>query len=116
MTVFPTPHTVDHSSVTVVGENALGQVVTEKVTRSRAVFGWSFKSTSDGGTAPLAGRVHTEVALLTPEPDWRDGDIVTLPDRGDFVVIGDPEDFNTGPFGFTPGYRVTLRRVHVEPD
>ena len=113
--MFPTPHIVEHSVPAVVGENALGQQITEMVTRQRAVIGWRPKSTDDGGSAVLAGRVTTELYLLTDEGDWHDGDIVTLPARGDFVVVGDVEDYTTGPFGFAPGYRVMLRRVHHEP-
>jgi hypothetical protein len=41
-----------------------------------------------------------------------EGVTLTLPDGRVFVVVGDPDDNNAGPFGFTPGYRVTLRRVH----
>lgn len=110
--MFPTPHTVTHSVAVADGENALGQPVTQTVTTSRQVFGWSPKNTDDGGEPALAGRVITEVYLLTPDGDWVDGDTVTLPDGRVFVVIGDVEDNNAGPFGFRPGYRVTLRRVH----
>lgn len=112
--MFPTPHTVDHTVYTKTGENALGQAVTEHVTQTRAVYGWSAKSTADGTEPALAGRVITEVNLLTPDGDWSDGDTVTLPDGREFVVVGDPDDNNSGPFGFAPGYRVTLRRVHHE--
>lgn len=107
-------HTVSHTVRTRTGENALGQAVTDSSTQSRPVFGWSPKSTEDGGEPALAGRVITEINLLTPDGDWTDGDTVTLPDGRDFVVVGDPKDNNSGPFGFTPGYTVTLRRVHHE--
>lgn len=110
--MFPTPHTVTHATRSAAGENALGQPVVQTVTAERPVFGWSPKNTDDGGDAVLAGRVITEIYLLTPDGDWSDGDTVTLPDGRDFVVVGDVEDNNAGPFGFTPGYRVTLRRVH----
>lgn len=112
--VFPTPNTVEHSRPVAVGENALGQAVAEHVTQSRAVYGWSAKSSTDGGEPALAGRVITELNLLTPDGDWADGDTVTLPDGRQFIVVGDPQDDNGGPFGFTPGYKVLLRRVHHE--
>lgn len=110
--MFPTPHTVTHVSRTVTGENALGQATSSETSTSRAVFGWSPKQSDDGGTPVLDGRVITEINLLTPDGDWNDGDTVILPDGRSFVVVGDPEDNNAGPFGFTPGYIVTLRRVH----
>lgn len=40
------------------------------------------------------------------------GDRVLLPGQSQKVdVATDPEDFNFGPFGFKPGYRVRLKRV-----
>lgn len=116
--MYPTPYTVQHASMTVVGENALGQAITEQVVKERPVYGWRVASTDDGGTAALAGRVTTEVMLLTPEDGWADGDVVTLPGgRGDYTVVGGVEDCNTGPFapGLLFGYRVRLRKVHDGP-
>lgn len=114
--MFPKPHTVEHSIAIADGENALGQTVITRTTRERAVMGWHTKSTHDGGSAVLDGRVTTDVTLLTDEPDWADGDIVTIPepfpDHGDYSVHGSAKSCNTGPFGFTPGYTVTLRRVN----
>lgn len=112
--MFPAPHTVTHITRTTTGTDALGQPVTTTTSAQRPVFGWSPKQSDDGGDAVLAGRVITEINLLTSDGDWRDGDTVVLPDAREFVVVGDPEDNNAGPFGFTPGYRVTLRRVHHE--
>ncbi len=112
--MFPTTHTVTHVTRANVGENALGQPVIDTTSATRSVYGWSAKQSDDGGEPTLAGRVITEINLLTPDGDWRDGDTVVLPDGREFVVVGDPEDNNSGPFGFTPGYRVTLRRVHHE--
>lgn len=113
--MFPTPHTVTHSTRQVSGHNALGQPTVTVTTTSRQVCGWSPKVTDDGGEPTLASRVITEVHLLAPDGDWADGDIVTLPDGRDFTVVGEPQDNNGGPFGFTPGYRIVLRRVHDGP-
>lgn len=112
--MFPTLHTVSHTTRTETGENALGQSVVSETTVQRGVYGWSPRSTTDGDSAATANRVITEVSLLTPDADWRNGDIVVLPDGRQFIVRGDPEDMNAGPFGFQPGYKVTLRRVHDE--
>lgn len=114
--MYPTPYIVEHSTVTVTGENALGQPVTDLVTRQRPVHGWRHKTTGDGSTAALAARVTTELYLLAPEGGWHDGDKVRLPDGQLFTVAGDVEDYNTGPFapGVTFGFRVLLRKVHSE--
>ena len=115
--MFPALHTVEHRTQVVVGENALGQAQFDVVSRERKVTGIRPRSTTDGNEAALAGRVATEVSMTTPDADWADGDVVVIPGRGEFIVRGDVEDFTTfHPFG--PGlfgYRVTLRRVHVEP-
>jgi len=110
--MFPTPFTVTHVHRLQTGENMLGQAITSETSTVRAVYGWSPRNTTDGGDAATASRVITEVNLLTPDGDWGDGDTVTLPDGRAFMVVGDPDDLNAGPFGFSPGYRVTLRRVH----
>lgn len=116
--MLPTPYTVIHARRVRDSVNALGQPVDTYQTVSRAVFGWSPKSntgarsSTGGADSALADRTTTEVSLLTPDGDWGDGDKVTLPNGNEYTVIGEPADGNNGPFGFTPGYRVTLRRVH----
>lgn len=112
--LFPTPFTVEHSTPAKTGENALGQATVEWQTVTRSVYGWHAPSGSPQMTPAMADRVVTELSLLTPEPGWSHGDVVTIPGRGDFKVHGDVHDCNTGPFGFTPGYKVTLRKVHVD--
>jgi hypothetical protein len=112
--VYPTPFTVEHSTPASVDENALGQPQTEWLTTTRSVYGWSTAGSSPQMVAAMADRVVTELSLLTPDSGWSHGDIVTIPNRGDFKVHGEPVDCNTGPFGFTPGFKVTLRRVHVD--
>jgi hypothetical protein len=113
--MFPDLFTVTHTVTEVIGTNALGQDTVELTSRSRNVRGVSPKVNTDGSKPVMAGRVITEAYLLTRDGDWSDGDIVTLPDGRDFTVVGEPEDNNLGPFGFAPGYKVTLRRVHDGP-
>lgn len=111
--MYPAPHTVTHSRRIAAGVNALGQQQFVFQTVSRAVYGWNTKVVTDGGGNPeMADRTITEIGLLTPDGDWADGDTVTLPDGREFTVVGDPADSNKGPFGFTPGFKVMLRRVH----
>lgn len=111
--MFPTPFTVTHSVRVTGAADALGQPTITYTSTTRPVIGWSTKVVTDGGGDPsMAGRTITEVSLLTDAGDWSDGDKVTLPDGREFIIKGDPSDSNTGPFAFTPGYRVTMRRVH----
>ncbi|ASN67441.1 hypothetical protein 7S11_3 [uncultured Caudovirales phage] len=74
------------------------------------VYGWSAPRSTE---PKLAGhdRVVVDVELLAPE-----GFLVRPRDRvllegGEFEVIGYPEDYNHGPFGFRPGLVVNLQRV-----
>lgn len=113
--MFPALLAVTHSVAEVTGSNALGQATVELTARSRKVFGFSPKVNTDGTTPVMAGRVITELYMLTRDGDWTDGDIVTLPDGRDFTVVGEPQNDNLGPFGFQPGYKVTLRRVYDGP-
>lgn len=75
------------------------------------VYGWSTPSTTE---PKLAGhdRVTVDIELLAP-PEFTVGphDLVDLPGEGQFEVIGYPEDFTKGPFGFQPGVVVNLRKV-----
>lgn len=116
--IYPTRHTVEHvrRAGATSTQNALGQSVpTPGAGETRAVYGWRPKATSEGRTAPVAGRVITELYLLTPDGDYAAEDWVRVPGRGLFAVVGDDEDFNAGPFGFQPGYRFTLRKVTDGP-
>lgn len=76
-----------------------------------AVYGWS---TPDSTEPPVAGhdRVMVDMQLLAPpNTSITAHDLVDIPDEGQFEVIGDPLDFDTGPFGFRPGLVINLRRV-----
>ncbi len=102
---------VTHIARQAAGENSLGQAIYTTIERTRQVYGWRVRTAVDGAAAALDDRTITEVYLLTPDGDFRDGDRVRLPDGREFTVHGEPEDFNTGPFGYQPGYRVLMRRV-----
>ncbi|QGH80299.1 head-to-tail stopper [Mycobacterium phage Malthus] len=114
--MFPTPddNKIKHITREKIGENALGQPIyaDEPTIREREVYGWRPKLARDGATAALDGRTITELYLLMPEGDYADGDVIELPDGKQYTVQGDVEDFNHGPFGWKPGYRLTMRRVH----
>lgn len=75
------------------------------------VMGWAPASS----TEPQLGRVEHDIDLYCPPGTvGRPNDVVDLPvDRsaGRFEVVGWPLDWTKGPFGFTPGMVVQLRRV-----
>lgn len=75
------------------------------------VMGWA-PATS---TEPQLGRVEHDIDLFcSPGTQGGPFDVVDLPlDRslGRFEVVGFPLDWTKGPFGFTPGMVVQLRRV-----
>lgn len=72
------------------------------------VYGWGPAGTNESNASRHT--VTADVELLAP-PDFT----VDPRDRirilgKTYEVQGDVEDFNHGPFGFTPGVRVNLRR------
>jgi hypothetical protein len=75
------------------------------------VYGWSVPSSTEPHGAGRDNLVVTDVELLAP-PDFPVGpyDLVDLPD-GQYEVIGQPQDYTHGPFAYTPGVVVKLRRV-----
>jgi hypothetical protein len=81
---------------------------------SRRVYGWSVPATTE---PKLAGhdRVAVDIELLCPS-DFPAGphdliDLTTGPNQGQYEVIGEPEDLTHGPFPFTPGVVLNLRKV-----
>lgn len=76
----------------------------------RAVYGWAPPQSREPKTAGVES-VVVDLELFVP-PDWtsdpRDRVVV---DGKTYEVIGEPEDLNHGPFGFTPGYVVNLSRA-----
>ena len=77
------------------------------------VYGWSVPSSREPHGEGRDNVVVTDVELLAP-PGFPVGpyDVIDLPD-GQYEVIGQPEDYNQGPFAYTPGVRVNLRKVDV---
>lgn len=78
---------------------------------SQRVYGWSVP---DSREPKVAGhdRVTVRIELLVPPAfDCGPYDKVIVPGHGELDAIGDPEDFNHGPFGFQPGFVVNLGKV-----
>lgn len=75
------------------------------------VFGWATPG-ADGVLRPLDTGVKRDLDLYCAMPFAGPGDLVTVPGEPlKFTVEGYPEDYNHGPFGFMPGYRINLVRV-----
>lgn len=75
-----------------------------------SVYGWSAPLSTE---PKLAGhdRVVVDVELLMPPTvPIHAHDLVDLPD-GQYEVVGEPEDYNNGPFNFAPGLVANLRKV-----
>lgn len=74
------------------------------------VYGWSTPLSTEPAVAGH-DRVVVDVQLMVP-PGFPAGpyDVIDLPD-GEYQVIGQPEDFNHGPFGWQPGTVLNLRKV-----
>jgi len=77
---------------------------------SARVYGWAPVSSAE---PKVVGhdRVVVEMELLVP-PNFAVApqDLIDL-DDGQYEVIGWPEDYTKGPFGFTPGKVINLRKV-----
>lgn len=78
-------------------------------TRSERVYGWAPAGAMEDTDARQ--RVEHDLDLYAP-PSFTTSatdKIVVL--GASYDVVGNVEDFNYGPFGFTPGVRVNLKRV-----
>lgn len=75
---------------------------------SRPVMGWG----PAGQSEPDEDRVESGLLLYVP-PGWVSGprDVVDVPGEGRFEQVGWPEGYSSGPFGFSPGGVVRLKRV-----
>lgn len=119
MTPFPTPWSVGVHTFSDGGTDAHGNpIVTYTPPLSEPgtpvpVYGWFVPSSTE---PVLAGhdRVIVDVQLLVP-PGFPAGprDVVDVPGgpAGQFTVVGYPEDYTHGPFGWAPGAVVNLRKV-----
>lgn len=110
---FPTPYTVGWHHADPDATDAHGNPTTaytpplDEDGTEVAVIGWAPVAMTESGTT----RVEADLDLFVP-PETQSGpnDVVDLPD-GPYEVVGWVEDYTKGPFGFTPGMVVKLRRV-----
>ena len=84
----------------------LGNEVWVDEEREILVHGWSVPQSSEPKLAGHSQRV-VSVELLAPVGAFSANDAVKLPDRDDVLeVIGEPENYEHGPFGWSPGIEV----------
>jgi hypothetical protein len=110
---FPTPFEVGWhtwSAGTATGRNTPTDVYTPALTAtgtSVKVIGWA----PTRETEPNATRVESDIDLFVPPGvASQPKDVVDLP-IGRFEVVGWPQDFTYGPFGFQPGAVIKLKRI-----
>ena len=117
---FPTPYTVGHHVATVTGDrfrNAVTYTPPRDAPGTPVVVIQIAAPQSEAGTRDgrqLAGYDRTLIDLelyVLPEFKPDKGDLIDIPEMGQFEVAGYPEDYNHGFHGWRPGSVVPLRRV-----
>jgi hypothetical protein len=106
---FPTPWTVQHEKYLGGTNDSHGNLVDVWASPvDHKVYGWSAPRSAERETAG----VEAEVVLLQVfSPHFAVGpqDRMTV-DGVSYEVVGYPEDYGHGPFGFDPGMIVNLTR------
>lgn len=112
---FPTPHTVLWHTADMSGEDAHGNPTTtytpdldEDGEATPVIF-----IAPGGSSEPNEVRVEHDLEIGLPPDSSKGGpqDVVDVPNVGRFQVVGWPDDYTLGPFGFRPGKIVKLTRV-----
>ena len=108
--MFPERFTVQHEVFTPGVEDSQGNEVDAWAAPVAVrVYGWAPPS-GDREIRDTRTGVERDLDLYCRTPFAGPRDRVTI--RGErFTVVGHPENYDFGPFGFTPGCRVNLRRV-----
>lgn len=110
---FPLAQTIKHAAFNGTTRDTRGNIVESWAAAVDVyVYGWHTGSSHE---PQIAGhdRVVVEGQVFGPE-SWRPSprDRVTLPGvAGTYEVIGEPEDYNHGPFGFRPGLVTNLKKT-----
>ena len=109
--MFPERFTVSHRALLPAVEDSQGNMVPGGFAGpvSVRVYGWGPPS-PDGETRPELSGLRRDLDVFCKTAFCGPGDQVVV-DGTPYDVVGHPEDFNHGPFGFTPGYRVSLKRA-----
>lgn len=86
--------------------DALGNDTVTETRDTVKVAGWAVPRTAEPKLAGHSRRT-VEVELFAPVGMFRPQDAVVLPERDDVLeVIGEPENYEHDPFGWTPGLEV----------
>lgn len=108
---YPTPHTIEHRRYVEGARNSRGNPTeTWADPVSVDVYGWAQPTSSE---PKIAGRDQVIVDLEVYAPaSFRPGpyDLLAVDGAG-YTVEGEPEDYNHGPFGFTPGVVINAKRA-----
>ena len=112
MPVFPERFTVLHQAKNVGAVDDWGNPIDGFAPLATVpVYGWGPPS-PDQPIRDLSTGIDHDIDLYCATSFCSHLDRVTLPNEpAPLIVQGDPDDFNHGPFGFMPGYRVKLKRV-----
>ena len=87
-------------------KDMIGNEVWVDEEREILVYGWAVPQSSEPKLAGHSQRVVT-VEMLAPVGAFTANDAVKLPGRDDVLeVIGEPENYEHGPFGWSPGIEV----------
>lgn len=117
MATLPTPNTVELLALdreAPAQYDDLGNLVLVfKDPVRHAVYGWApprpgSEAVSDGVTTEVI-----ELVVYAPNEPWVAA--ITAQDRvrvlgTSYEIVGTPDDWNHGPFGFQPGYTIPLKR------
>lgn len=116
MPFMPTPWTVEQLKLVAEEEQQyddLGNpVATYAAPKLRKVYGWApprpgTEQVSDGVTL-----YHVDLVLYLPPVEYAIDPTDRFRVNGlTFEVVGGPDDWGKGPFGFDPGVTLQLRRV-----
>lgn len=111
MAMFPTPWVALHHPYIAGATDAHGNETEawEVAAVSVPVYGWATPG-SDTEINVRRTLVERDLDLYSPTNPFGPKDRVMLGGQM-FEVVGYAEDYNHGPFGFTPGYRINLNRA-----
>lgn len=112
MAVFPAPYTVQVSRWTLGEPNKYGE--REKVYGppvDREVYGWAPPGVEDELFSPNRDAVVQDLDVYVPPSFEISPDDLMVIGGEEFRVLGGLRDFNNGPFRFTPGRVVRVKRV-----
>lgn len=112
MAEFPMPYTVETRAYSESGFDSRGRPVESWADPvSQGVYGWYMPDSRETALVG-ANQVEVTVVLLVPETfSVGAHDKVIVSGLGELDVLGLPQDYNNGPFGWRPGLVVRLGRI-----